>query len=210
MLEEARQSAYRAVNFAMVLAYWEIGNKIVEHEQHGRLRATYGESLLKQLSKRLTADFGKGFSLASLKNYRQFYFAFPQNQKGSALRGQLIMDRKNSSALGTQKEEDSNDHSFFALRPELSWKHYRLLMRVESQAARDFYMKETIAENWSSRALERQINSLYYERIISSKNKKETIEEARKNTQALAVSPADFIKDPFVLEFLDLPADKGF
>jgi predicted nuclease of restriction endonuclease-like (RecB) superfamily len=177
ILQEARQSAYRAVNFAMVVAYWEIGKRIVEHEQGGKAKAGYGEGLLKELSQKLTADFGKGFDERELRRMRQFYQTFP------------IRD---------------------AVRPELSWTHYRLLMRVENETARNYYMNEAIAQNWSSRALERQITSFYYERILSSKKDKAVIEEAQKATEALAASPEDFIKDPYVLEFLNLPAGSSF
>src|SRR5215207_10480 len=89
ILQEARQSAYRAVNFAMVVAYWEIGKRIVEHEQGGNTKATYGEGLLKELSQKLTADFGKGFTVTNLKYFRQFYLAFPSSEKSHALRDQL-------------------------------------------------------------------------------------------------------------------------
>ncbi len=191
ILQEARQSAYRAVNFTMVVAYWEIGKRIVEHEQGGNAKAGYGEGLLKDLSQKLTADFGKGFTVVSLKNYRQFYLTFPENKKSSALRSQL-------DKAATQKGH--------ALRGELSWTHYRLLMRVENEAARAYYLTEAIAQNWSSRALERQINSFYYERILTSKRDKSVTEEAQKATEALAALPEDFIKDPYVLEFLALPS----
>ncbi|MBD0376407.1 MAG: hypothetical protein ICV51_12340 [Flavisolibacter sp.] len=97
-----------------------------------------------------------------------------------------------------------------ALRPELSWTHYKLLLRVEDEAARNYYMEEAIAQNWSTRALERQINSFYYERIISSKNKKAVAAEAEENTESLAAKSEDFIKDPYVLEFLNLPSGSGF
>jgi predicted nuclease of restriction endonuclease-like (RecB) superfamily len=195
ILQEARKSAYRAVNVTMVVAYWEIGKRIVEHEQGGKAKAGYGEGLLKELSQKLTADFGKGFTVVSLKNYRQFYLTFPESGKSSALRSQF------------KKETVQKGH---ALRAELSWTHYRLLMRVENEKARNYYMQEAIAQNWSSRALERQINSFYYERILSSKKDKAVIAEAQKATAALAASPEDFIKDPYVLEFLNLPSGSGF
>ncbi|MDQ3847027.1 MAG: PDDEXK nuclease domain-containing protein, partial [Bacteroidota bacterium] len=196
ILEEARQSAYRAVNFAMVQAYWEIGRRIVEQEQAGNVKAAYGKGLLKELSQKLTADFGKGFTETNLKYFRQFYITFPPAEKSHAVRDQL-----------NKKEVPQKSH---ALRSELSWTHYRLLMRVENVAARNYYMQEAIAQNWSTRALERQINSFYYERIVSSKNKKAVAAEAKANTENLAATPEDFIKDPYVLEFLDLPSDTGY
>ena len=181
ILDEARQSAYRAVNFIMVIAYWEIGRLIVEDEQKGNKRAGYGEALLTDLSEKLTGNFGKGFSVAGLRNYRQFYIAFPHSTIRSAVRSELPLqnDFSKSSALRNessikvtkQKRHAVRDelNKSSDLRKELTWTHYRLLMRVENEAARNYYIEETIAENWSTRALERQINSLYYERIISSK-----------------------------------------
>lgn len=175
ILEEARRSAYRAVNFAMVTAYWEIGRRIVEHKQGGESKAAYGAGLLKELSEKLTADFGKGFDASNLRYMRLFYQAFP------------IRD---------------------ALRHELGWTHYRLLLKVENPVARNYYLREAIAQNWSTRALERQIASFYYERIISSKQKGAIEAEAKEATEALAARPEDFIKDPYVLEFLQLPTNR--
>ncbi len=194
ILQEARSTAYRAVNFTMVVAYWEIGKRIVEEEQLGAKRAGYGTALLKELSKKLTRDFGKGFTETNLKYFRQFYICFPPKATGHALRDE---SRKNSNL---QKSH--------ALRGELSWTHYRLLLKVEDNAAREFYLLESIQQNWSTRALERQVNSLYYERIISSKNKQPVKAEAKTAVEKL--SPEDFIKDPYVLEFLNLPSNSGF
>jgi predicted nuclease of restriction endonuclease-like (RecB) superfamily len=207
ILQEARQSAYRAVNFAMVVAYWEIGKRIVEHEQGGNTKAAYGEGLLKDLSQKLTAEFGKGFTLANIKNFRQFYLVFPDENSG-ALRDKSENSQK-SYAVRSQLNEVAVQKGH-ALRSELSWTHYRLLMRVENETARNYYMNEAIAQNWSSRALERQINSLYYERILSSQKDKAVTSEAQKATKALTASPEDFIKDPYVLEFLALPSGSGF
>lgn len=170
ILQQARDSAYRAVNFTMVVAYWEIGKRIVEAEQGGKFRAKYGASLLKELSKKLTVDFGKGFDESNLRYMRLFYSAFP------------IRD---------------------ALRHELSWTHYRLLLRIDNETAQKYYLIEAIEQGWSSRALERQINTFSYERILSSKNKmqlKNAIDKESKNTY----TPFDLIKDPYVLEFLQL------
>lgn len=125
----ARNKIYQTANFAMVEAYWNIGKSIIE-EQGGNEKAEYGTGLLKELSKQMTQDFGKGFTVANLKNMRQFYLTFPNG---------------------------------YALRSELSWTHYRLLMRVENENAREFYMQEAVKSQWSTRQLERQINSFFYE-----------------------------------------------
>ncbi len=216
ILEDARKSAYRAVNFTMVLAYWEVGRLIVAEEQKGNKRAGYGEALVKDLSLKLTAYFGKGFSVVGLKNYRQFYLAFSESSKGSALRSLLPDTQQNQkssalrslskpSAVSDELKKSSGKNSIrHALRSELSWTHYRLLMRVENQDARNYYINEAIEENWSTRTLERQINSFYYERILSSKNKKKVKEDANKAEDNKVLSAVDFIKDPYVFEFLGL------
>ncbi len=175
ILESARRNAYRAVNFTMVQAYWNIGKLIVEEEQRGRARAGYGEYLLKDLSQRLTKDFGKGFDYSNIKNMRQFYLIFP---------------------IGD------------ALRSQLSWTHYRLLMRIEKETARNFYIDECIVNNWSTRQLERQINSFYYERLLASRDKKMVQAEIHKLEPGPA--PNDIIKDPYVLEFLALKENKDY
>jgi len=177
ILDEARKQAYRSINSVMVQAYWNIGRIIVEEEQKGKNRAEYGKYLLKSLSDKLTADYGKGFKVTNLKYFRQFFLSFPKSH---------------------------------ALRDQLSWTHYRLLMRVKNQKARDFYIEESISENWSSRALERQINSFYYERLLSSKIKEPVIEEAKDKTKKLELQPQDIIKDPTILEFLNMNQDTSY
>ena len=143
ILNMARNKVYRTANFAMVEAYWNIGKSIIE-EQGGNEKAEYGTGLLKELSKQMTQDFGKGFTVTNLKYMRQFYLMFP------------------------------NGH---ALRDELSWTHYRLLIKVENDNAREFYMQEAVKSQWSTRQLERQINSFFYERLLSSKNKEQVATE---------------------------------
>lgn len=174
ILTAARNRVYQTANFAMVEAYWNIGKSIIE-EQGGNEKAEYGTGLLKELSKQMTRDFGKGFTVANLKNMRQFYITFPNS---------------------------------YALRSELSWTHYRLLMRVENRNARDFYMSEAVKSQWSTRQLERQINSFFYERLLSSKNKEQVASEIyahEPNKQA-----EDIIRDPYVLEFLGLSSNDDF
>ncbi len=194
----------------MVIAYWEIGKRIVEEDQQGSDRANYGEQSLKDLSKKLTADFGKGFTAVSLDNFRRFYLVFSEKEKSSAVRRKL--DEPKSSVVRRILEEEklspvqgiSNNSIPNALRRELSWTHYRLLMRVEDEAARNYYMNEAAEQNWSTRVLERQINSLYYQRLLSSKNKQPLIEQAETESQQDKPTIFDFVKDPYILEFLQL------
>jgi len=138
ILRNARNHAAKAVNSAMVDAYWQIGKRIVEEEQGGREKAQYGSELLKHLSKALTEDFGRGFSLANLKNFRQFFLTYPDGRKS------------------------------YALRSELSWTNHRLIMRVGDEKAREYYLTETAEQNWSSRELERQIATQTYQRLLST------------------------------------------
>lgn len=169
ILATARQRAYTAVNFAMVESYWLIGQTIVEHEQHGEVRADYGKGVLKELAERLTREFGKGFDESNLRYMRLFYRNFP------------IRD---------------------TLRHELTWSHFRRLISIENEQARLWYMNEAADGVWSTRQMDRQISTLYYERLLASKDKTPVVEEAKEKMSE--IKPEHFIRDPFVLEFLNL------
>lgn len=179
ILTQARNKVYAVVNVAMVEAYWNVGRRIVEEEQKGKRRAGYGEYLLQTLSEYLTKELGKGYTEANLRNFRQFYLSFPES-------GEIR----------------------YAVRSELSWTHYRLIMRVDNPLARGYYMNETAEGGWSSRVLERQIRSHYYERLLSSRDKRTMLIEAKKTAQSQPARPNDFIKDPYVLDFLGLEESK--
>ncbi len=200
-LRAARTKAYRAVNFTMVEAYWNAGRMIVEEEQKGKDRAGYGQALLTNLSIRLTKEFGNGFTERNLRNFRQFYLWLPIRH---ALRAESPKIQKNGLL------PDNMGSIRYALRSELTWTHYRLLLRVENPEAREWYMNEAADQNWSTRALERQINSLYYERLRMSRDKAPVKAEATGNVKALPAKPEDFIKDPYVLEFLNIPDKTSF
>jgi len=182
----------------------------VEEEQQGEQRSVYGETILKELSKRLTVDFGKGFSMANLDNFRKFYLVFAAKPiSGAAHRKlenneDLSTDEKSSAPRRKLEDENSPYPILYALRRELSWTHYRLLMRVENEEARKYYMNEAAGQNWSTRILERQINSLYFERLLSSKKKKALIQQTEKEAAQDKPSILDFVKDPYILEFLQL------
>lgn len=168
ILETARRNAYEAVNIAMVEAYWNIGKRIVE-EQDGNEFAGYGKYLIKELSKKLTVEYGSGFDETNIRRMRKFYLTF--------------------------KIRDTLCH-------ELSWSHYRTLLKIESDSVRSFYIEECAKSRWSVRELNRQINSFYYERILASRNKDE-VKRNMKN-QIIETKPDDVIKDPYVLEFLGI------
>ncbi|HLF14885.1 MAG TPA: PDDEXK nuclease domain-containing protein [Bacteroidota bacterium] len=188
VLEAARSSVYRTVNTAMVHAYWQVGRLIVEFEQGGKNRAVYGDALLVELSKRLTSEFGRGFDPSNLRYMRIFYQKFP---KGGPTR-----------TVGPGRENRDSVRHKFSLRPELSWTHYRLLSGVENSAAREWYMNEAADQHWSTRQLDRQVSVLYYERLISSRRKGPVRREALMKMNG--IEPEQFIRDPYVLEFLDL------
>ena len=169
----AQSKLYKAVNSAMVQAYWEIGREI--HKACGKNdRAEYGKKLLEYLSYQLTKEFGKGYTITNLKYMRQFYRAFPIRH---------------------------------TLCDELSWSHYRLLMRIEDEKARKFYVEECVESKWSVRQLEKQIGRFYYERLLASQDKKAVINEI---TSEEKVNPKNIIKDPYVLEFLGLEGKTSF
>ncbi len=210
VLEQAKSNAYRSVNYTMVIAYWHIGKLIVENEQHGKSKAKYGDSTLQYLSDRLTNDFGEGYSFQSLSNMRQFFTVFPIlstlwrefTPSETPLLSRNLEPSENKLIVSPNNKVETQILST-AWR-ELTWSHYKSLMRVESSDARAYYIKECVDQNWSVRALERQISTLYYERILSSKNKKAVKKEAQQKTEKLAPSVIDFIKDPYVLEFLQV------
>ena len=173
IIQAARGQAQQAINHAMVQTYWQIGKMIIEHEQQGKQRATYGKQQLQQLSQQLTSEFGRGFSARNLRNMRAFYQAFPKRN---------------------------------AVRTELGWTHYRILIRIENPTAREWYLNEAIQQNWSTRALERQISKLYYERLLSSKDRVAVEQEAQQKTAKLQTQPKDYLRDPYIFDFLNLPS----
>ncbi|MDO8349334.1 MAG: PDDEXK nuclease domain-containing protein [Planctomycetota bacterium] len=212
VLESARAGAYRAVNAAMVQSYWHVGRLIVEHEQRGQHRAGYGEAVIATLAERLTRDLGRGFDERNLWYMRSSFIAFSirltlrdesaTTKKVNALRSELPSSKKGDAVrLGLAKQRSGAAESP-ALRAELSWTHYRLLLGVENAAARDWYMNEAAEQHWSTRQLERQISVLYYERLLASRRKAPVRKEAA--AKLAKVEPAQFIRDPYVLDFLDL------
>ena len=186
ILEAARTGISRTVNTTQVVANWLIGREIVEEQQRGEIRAGYGESLLAGLSARLTADYGTGDTVRSLEFCRSFYLGYPtlleksnalrsESKKGCAVRSQSEQAAEISHALRGELEihHAPGDKSWQPgqLHPHLSWTHYRTLLRVEKPEARSFYEIEATQNNWSARELERQINSLLYERLALSRDK---------------------------------------
>jgi predicted nuclease of restriction endonuclease-like (RecB) superfamily len=176
----ARDKTFTAVNSAMVEAYWLIGKRIVEEEQHGKDRAEYGQEIIKNLSKELRNEFGTGFGERSLRDFRQFYLTF------------------NELEFGTQ------------CVPNLTYSHIRLIMRLTDKDAQKYYLTEAAANNWSVRTLDRNISTLYYQRLLSSQKKDLVIAEMTEKTAGFQQDKLEFIKNPAVLEFLGLPNNSGY
>jgi predicted nuclease of restriction endonuclease-like (RecB) superfamily len=168
LLQAARNTACRAVNSVMVETYWKIGRRIVEQEQRGMERANYGEYLIERLSRHLGDAFGKGFSEANLRNFRQFYLVIPDFER-----------------FATQCVAN------------LSWTNIRQIIRLDDAKARNYYLQEAAEQNWSSRVLERNIKTRYYQRLLSTQ--KPALPATMDNHSE------NLLKDPYVLEFLGLP-----
>lgn len=209
ILEQARQNVVRAVNTNMVLAYWLIGREIVQEVQGGVKRAEYGKEVIEQLSTRLTERYGKGFSTPVLWSFRQFYLTYADRAKILFPVGRELLQSQKLSPAGreltlVQKSYPLGRESSQAFSSQLSWSHYRALMRVENLDARDFYECEAVAGGWNKRTLERQIHSYYFERIQKSRKPEKMLAEGR--SLPVPVAPAsDELKNPYVLEFLGLP-----
>jgi len=212
IVESARNQVVRTVNASTVTAYWLIGRELVEAIQQGEARASYGQALVVRLAEQLTERYGKGFSATNLAYFRQFYVAYsdrishPAGGKSLASAPETILH-----PLGGELTTDASTEILYpsgreftpAFHPNLSWSHYRALMRVSDPDARNFYESEAAQANWSRRDLERQINSLYYQRLLASTDRPAMLQAQRQTQQALR--PVDMLKDPYVLEFLDLP-----
>ena len=174
IIEESRRSVCAGINTVQIDQNWRIGRRIVEEEQKGEARAEYGKRTIARLSAYLCAEFGDGYSERNLREFRAFYLAFP------------------------------SDKIWHTRVPNLNWSHFRQLMRVPDEKARLWYMDEAVAEGWSSHQLQRQISVLYYERMLASKDKADTRNDARANIQKAGLPKENFIKSPYVLEFLGL------
>ncbi len=175
IIASTRERAVRSINLERVVMYWQIGQRIIEEEQHGEERAEYGAYLIKSLSKQLKPEYGSGFSARNLEMMRLFFRTFPKTQTLSA---------------------------------QLSWSHYVLLISLDNEDKRSFYIAETEKNNWSVRQMERQINSHLYERLLLSNDKESVLAVARKEKHP--ERPEEIIKDPIILEFLGLKREASY
>jgi predicted nuclease of restriction endonuclease-like (RecB) superfamily len=206
ILANARQKAYAAVNTAMVEAYWLIGRRIVEEEQQGANRAAYGKEIVKKLSQELSNEFGRGFSERSLREFRQFYQNIPD-----------LFEINSIATSETSPENKWRTPFAISVNPiwrtafaKLHWSHYQRVLRVSDEKARMYYLTEAAEQNWSISTLDRNISTLYYQRLISSQKKEIVEQEMREKTAKFVNRPDDFIKNPTVLEFLNLPSNKAY
>ncbi len=201
LLQEARKSVVRTVNKTMVFTYFEIGRIIVEEEQKGETRAKYGKQIIKELSQRLTQEFGKGFSTTNLKQMRQFYLTYSKSQ--------TVSDQSETSVQKsiTEKSEIVSNN-FYTPDFQLSWSHYLFLMKIDNTDERKFYEIEAINNDWSLRELQRQFNTALYERLVLSRDTKSANELSKKGQ--IITKTEDTIKDPYILEFLGLPEQSKY
>lgn len=212
LLETARQAAARSVNALMTASYWEIGRRIVEFEQGGQDRAAYGHALLKRLSVDLTTRFGRGFSERNLEQMRLFYMAWPPEQisqtpsakLAAPVISQTASGESTASAISATVYLNSGVLTAMAPAFPLPWSAYVRLLSVKDPSVRGFYETEALRCGWSVRQLDRQINSQFYERIALSRNKSAMLQKAELAEPGDVITPEQALKDPFVLEFLQL------
>ena len=214
IVDSARKRAYAAINLAQVEANWLIGQRIVVQEQNGKARAEYGKRIIAVASQELTAEFGKGFSARTLRQFRQFYLMFPElpirrtlfHQSGSIEDGktQLVENKQNDNLANNVRRISSESFQL------LSWSHIQRIMRVQNKKARAWYMKESAEQAWAYQTLDRNINSQYYERILLSQNQQPVEDEMKEITRDFQRDKLAFIKNPTVLEFLGLPGNAGY
>lgn len=208
IVSKARSKAFAAVNYSLVERNWRIGQRIVEEEQNGASRAEYGKHVIEVASAALTKEFGKGFSETNIMNFKKFYLKFKE----------LTIPQTLSEEFKKQKHQTLSDES--SLLPQkgqtqpaqfelrlLPWSHYERLIRVEDKKALEWYAKEAFEQGWSYRTLNRNINTLYYERLLMSTKKQPVVDEMQDKTKAYQQDKLEHIKSPVVLEFLGLPED---
>lgn len=208
IVSKARSKAFAAVNYSLVERNWRIGQRIVEQEQNGASRAEYGKHVIEVASAALTEEFGKGFSYTNIANYKRFYLTFNNLQilqtVSEEFKRQKHQTLSDESSLLPQKGLTQSVQCELRLLP---WSHYERLIRVEDRKAREWYAKEAFEQGWSFRTLNRNINTLYYERLLMSKKKQPVVDEMQDKTKAYQQDKLEYIKSPVVLEFLGLPED---
>ena len=210
IVSKARSKAFAAVNYSLVERNWRIGQRIVEQEQNGASRAEYGKHVIEIASAALTEEFGKGFSETNIMNFKKFYLKFKEltipQTLSEEFKKQKHQTLSDESSLLPQKGQTQSAQFELRLLP---WSHYERLIRVEDKKAREWYAKEAFEQGWSFRTLNRNINTLYYERLLMSKKKQPVVDEMQDKTKAYQQDKLEYIKSPVVMEFLGLPSDSS-
>ena len=207
IVSKARSKAFAAVNYSLVERNWRIGQRIVEEEQHGASRAEYGKHVIEVASAALTEEFGKGFSKTNIRSYRKFYLLFSNKEIQQAVPAELEKQKQHALPVIFSTFIKEENQTTFPNINILPWTHYERLIRVEDRKAREWYAKEAFEQGWSYRTLNRNINTLYYERLLMSKDKQPVVDEMKNKTKAFQQDKLEYIKTPVVLEFLGLPED---
>lgn len=202
IVHTAKQKVYQAADLFQVAANWLVGRRIVEQEQHGRERAEYGKRIIELASEALTAEYGKGYSLTQIKNFKKFYLLF----RGLDIQQAVLTESMRIS----QTLSDQFDIRYNI--PNLSWSHYERLLRVKDDDERDWYMREAAGENWSVRTLDRNIGSQYYHRLIQTPESKrgEVIYEMQRLTADYQKDRHKFLRNPVVAEFLGFSQEAAY
>ena len=208
IVSKARSKAFAAVNYSLVERNWRIGKRIVEEEQNGEARAEYGKHIIEVASAALTEEFGKGFSETNLINFKKFFLLFKELEIHQTVSEEFKKQKQQtlSDELSSHFQKGQTPPAQSELRL-LPWSHYERLIRVEDKKAREWYAKEAFEQGWSFRTLNRNINTLYYERLLMSKKKQPVVDEMQDKTKAYQQDKLEYIKSPVVLEFLGLPED---
>ena len=182
IIDEGRRQGSDAISAVICMTNWRIGRRIILEEQHGETRAEYGKAIINSLSKKLVVEYGnnKSISPRDLRNYRQFYLTFRDFE------------------------------IWYARVPNLNWTHYRSLLRVQNEDARKWYLAEASKEHWSTRTLDRNINSQYYFRLLQSPKKDAVVAEMKSKTVNYDNDKLEFLKNPIVAEFLGLSPNNDF
>ena len=208
IVSKARSKAFAAVNYSLVERNWRIGQRIVEQEQNGASRAEYGKHVIEVASVALTEEFGKGFSYTNIANYKRFYLTFNDLQilqtVSEEFNNPIQQTLPAKSSAPYKEDKAASAQSELRLLP---WSHYERLIRVEDKKAREWYAKEAFEQGWSFRTLNRNINTLYYERLLMSTKKQPVVKEMQDKTKDYQQDKLEYIKSPVVLEFLGLPED---
>lgn len=207
LIEQARKHVGRTADLTMCITYFEIGRMIVEEEQGGKSRAEYGKGVMRGLADFLTERFGRGYSLSTLKNAKQFYNTYSPSisQTMFSLSEDNQKPQKSQTMFSFSQRDNAarNGAMFNQSSPfVLSWSHYLVLMRIKNEDERRFYEIEAAKDHWTHEQLKREYGSSLYERLALSRDKDKVMRLSREGQ--VIETPRDILKNPLVLEFYGL------